>query len=127
MQARPKPRKNGIPLLSFMGFSPVEIPEVLVYVVIDEAKVADQSLGSYVRRLAESIMREAFPYLGITTIEDASMAENQQNTWAAEPEETYTDHDANYTDTYQNEDGNYTNENYDPDHTDWVSGSTPEE
>ena len=121
------PRNNGKHLISFMGFAPVENPEVLVYVVIDEANVADQSLGSYVRRLAESIMREAFPYLGITTIEDASMAENQQNTWAAEPEETYTDHDANYTDTYQNEDGNYTNENYDPDHTDWVSGSTPEE
>ncbi|MBQ8804669.1 MAG: penicillin-binding protein 2 [Tyzzerella sp.] len=60
------PRGNGKYLLSFMGFAPVENPEVLVYVVIDEPNVDDQSNSAYVRDLAKNIMTEAFPYLDIT-------------------------------------------------------------
>lgn len=121
------PRGNGKHLISFMGFAPVENPEVLVYVVIDEANVADQSSGRMVRELAQKIMADAFPYLGITTIEEAAAQENSLQNTGEVQEESYTDHDVNYTDTYQNEDGNYADENYKPDHTDWVSGSTSEE
>ena len=60
------PRGNGKYLLSFMGFAPVENPEVLVYVVVDEPNVDDQSNSAYVRDLAKNIMTEAFPYLDIT-------------------------------------------------------------
>lgn len=60
------PRGNGKHLLSYMGFAPAENPEVLIYVVIDEPNVENQSVSSYVTDLAREIMTEAFPYLGIT-------------------------------------------------------------
>ena len=60
------PRDNGKYLLSFMGFAPVEEPEVLVYVVIDEPNVEKQATSKLVTDLARNIMEEAFPYLNIT-------------------------------------------------------------
>ena len=60
------PRGNGNYLLSIMAFAPVEDPEVLVYVVIDEPNVAAQSSSSLVKDLAKAIMEEAFPYLNVT-------------------------------------------------------------
>ena len=49
-----------------MGFAPVDNPEVLVYVIIDEPNVENQANSSYVTDLARNIMTEAFPYLNIT-------------------------------------------------------------
>jgi stage V sporulation protein D (sporulation-specific penicillin-binding protein) len=63
------PRGNGKYVLSFMGFAPADNPEVLVYVVIDEPNVDDQSLGIYVVELAKKIMEDAFPHLNITKTE----------------------------------------------------------
>lgn len=63
------PRGNGKYLLSFMGFAPADNPEVLIYVVIDEPNVDDQSLGIYVVELAKKIMEDAFPHLNITKTE----------------------------------------------------------
>lgn len=60
------PRGNGKYLLSFVGFAPVDNPEVIIYVIVDEANYADQASGSLVKELAHNIMAEAFPYLGIT-------------------------------------------------------------
>ena len=60
------PRGNGNYLLSLMAFAPVEDPEVLVYVVIDEPNVASQAVSSLVKDLAKGIMEEAFPYLNVT-------------------------------------------------------------
>lgn len=59
------PRGEGTHILSYMGFAPAENPEVLVYVVIDEANVKDQDTSKYVTDLSREIMAEAFPYLGI--------------------------------------------------------------
>ena len=64
------PRGNGEHLLSFIGFAPLDSPEVAVYVVIDEPNVPDQAVSSYVLDLSQRIMAEAFPYLNITTNED---------------------------------------------------------
>ncbi len=121
------PRADGKHLLSFIGFAPVENPEVLVYVVIDEANVADQANGRLVQGLAHDIMTDAFPYLGITKAGEAPGGDGGQEENGQEEPDTYTDHDVNYTDTYQNGDGNYANEDYAPDHTDWVSGDGREE
>ena len=121
------PRADGKHLLSFIGFAPVENPEVLVYVVIDEANVADQANGRLVQGLAHDIMTDAFPYLGIMKAGEAPGGDGGQEENGQEEPDTYTDHDVNYTDTYQNGDGNYANEDYAPDHTDWVSGDGREE
>ena len=71
------PRGNGKYLLSFMGFAPVDNPEVVIYVVIDEPNVKDQSSGSYTRELAKNIMEEAFPYLNITKTEAAESIQEE--------------------------------------------------
>lgn len=63
------PRGNGNYVLSYIGYAPQDDPEVVVYVVIDEPNVEDQSTSSYVLQLAQSIMSQAFPYLNISTIE----------------------------------------------------------
>lgn len=59
-------RGKGNYILSFMGFAPAEDPEVLIYVVIDQPNVAEQDTSKYVTDLSREIMKEAFPYLGIT-------------------------------------------------------------
>lgn len=59
------PRNNGKHLLSFAGFAPLDNPEVMIYVIVDEPNVANQAVSSYVLDLSKSIMEEAFPYLNI--------------------------------------------------------------
>lgn len=64
--AQKLPRGNRKYVLSYMGFAPVDNPEVLIYVVIDEPNVDYQANSSLVTTLAREIMEEAFPYLNIT-------------------------------------------------------------
>lgn len=61
------PRKQGNYLLSFIGYAPQENPEVVIYIVIDEPNVENQSLSSLVTQLSAEIMTEAFPYMNIST------------------------------------------------------------
>jgi stage V sporulation protein D (sporulation-specific penicillin-binding protein) len=63
------PRDQGNYMLSFIGYAPCDNPQVLVYVVIDEPNVEDQTNGELVRELSKNIMAEIFPILGIPTIE----------------------------------------------------------
>ena len=92
--------------------------------VVDEPNVEAQDDSSLVRRLAKSIMEEAFPYLGITTIEDEEKAAAEAA--AAESkftgDEEYTDYNEDYNDTYNKPDGEYIDENYAPDLDDWAGG-----
>ena len=69
------PRGNGKYLLSYISFAPVDNPEVVVYVVVDEVNAPDQANGAYVKELAKNIMSEAFPYLGITQVEVEEVVE----------------------------------------------------
>ena len=85
------PRDNGKYLVSFIGYAPQENPEVVVYVVIDEVNDYDQAQSSYAVQMAADIMKEIFPYLGITTVEgyepttdDASTADSTSTDTAAE-------------------------------------------
>ncbi len=53
-------------VVSFIGFAPVEEPRVLVYVVIDEANVAeDDQSSALATALAKKIFEELFPYMNI--------------------------------------------------------------
>lgn len=85
------PRDNGKYLVSFIGYAPQENPEVVVYVVIDEVNDYDQAQSSYAVQMAADIMKEIFPYLGITTVEgyepttdDASTADSTSTDTAVE-------------------------------------------
>lgn len=65
------PRGNECYVLSFLGCVPIDEPEIVIYVVIDEPNVEDQSSSIYAQQLAGDILAEALPYLGITTIAES--------------------------------------------------------
>lgn len=62
------PRDEGKNLVSFIGYAPQENPEIVIYVVIDEPNDYDQAQSAFAVQMAANIMKEIFPYLGITTI-----------------------------------------------------------
>ena len=118
------PRGNGNYLLSFIGFAPVDNPEIVIYVVVDEPNTDAQADSGYAQRIAKAIMEEAFPYLGITTINESGEETKTEGTSVEQTE--YTDYDENYEETYDNPDGSYIDEDYDPDLDDWAAGDTSE-
>lgn len=72
------PRSEGKNLVSFIAYAPQENPEIAVYVVIDEPNEYDQAQSSLAVQMASDIMKEIFPYLGITqTAVDQTAAEAQ--------------------------------------------------
>lgn len=59
------PRDEDKYVISFIGFAPVEDPEVVVYVVVDEPQEADQSHASAARVIAKNVFTDILPYLNI--------------------------------------------------------------
>lgn len=59
------PRDQGNYLVSFVVFAPVEDPEIVVYVVIDEAHTENQESSKLSQYIAQGILSEALPYLNI--------------------------------------------------------------
>ena len=125
------PRGNDEYVLSFIGCAPLNNPQVVIYVVIDEPNVPDQGTSKYVLELAQKIMAQTFPYLNIPTKEGyvpgIASAENQNENAAGDTEPEYTDYDASYEDTYSYTDGAYVDENYNPDLDDWTGSNTTTE
>ena len=68
------PRGNGKYLLSFIGFAPVENPEVVVYVTVDEPNVADQANSGLGTIIAQSVFEELLPYMNIYQTEEGNSA-----------------------------------------------------
>lgn len=65
------PRGNGKYLVSFIGFAPVDDPQVVIYVVIDEPNVEQQANSAYPQYVAQAILAELLPYLNIAPDEVA--------------------------------------------------------
>ncbi len=59
------PRKNGTYLVSFIGAVPINNPEVLIYVVIDEPNAKEQANSKFAQELASNILKQVLPYMGI--------------------------------------------------------------
>lgn len=68
--AEKQPRNQGNYLVSFIGCAPVDDPQIVVYVVIDEPNVEDQSTGGYSQTISRKIMTEVLPYLNIYPTEE---------------------------------------------------------
>lgn len=58
-------RWKGHYVVSFIGAAPIDDPQVVLYVVIDEPNVAEQADSSYPQVLFRQIATELFPYMGI--------------------------------------------------------------
>ncbi len=73
------PRGNGKYLVSFIGFAPVEEPQVVIYVVIDEPNAEEQADSKYPQYIAQGILSELLPYLNIAPdeSEDGTIPETE--------------------------------------------------
>lgn len=65
------PRKKGNYLVSFIGAAPMDDPEVVVYVIVDEPNVEDQAHSTYAQEVVHNIMKEILPFLGVYKEESA--------------------------------------------------------
>lgn len=59
------PRSEKNYLVSFIGFAPVNDPQVLVYVTIDTPHVDDQPHSAFAARIVQKILAEVLPYLNV--------------------------------------------------------------
>lgn len=66
-------------VVSFMGFAPVDDPQIAIYVVIDRPNVASQEHGTrYACLLCRSILTDVLPYLNIFMTEELTETERQE-------------------------------------------------
>ena len=65
-------RWKGRYLVSFIGCVPIDDPQVVIYVVIDEPNVLDQSTGGYAQIVARKILQEILPYLNLYPTEEVT-------------------------------------------------------
>lgn len=73
------PRGNGKYLVSFITFAPVDDPQVLLYVVVDEPNADEQADSKYPQYIAQGILSELLPYLNVAPdeSEDGSIPETE--------------------------------------------------
>ena len=84
------PRAEHNYLVSFVGFSPVENPEVLVYVVLDQVNLDNQADSSQATRMAGRIFKQILPFLGVYSSlepEKTEPATKEEETTERETEE----------------------------------------
>lgn len=68
--AQKLPRGQGNYLVSFIGFAPVDNPQLLVYVVVDEPNAEEEFHSTFAQEIAKGIFEETLPYLNIYPDED---------------------------------------------------------
>ena len=59
-------------LVSFIGFAPVEDPQLVIYCVVDEQNVAEQFHSTYAQNIVREILEEVLPYMNIYRDEDTT-------------------------------------------------------
>ena len=59
------PRKSGNYVVSFIGFAPVEDPELVIYCVVDEPNSEDQPHSYYAQNIVREILKEVLPYMNV--------------------------------------------------------------
>lgn len=52
-------------LVSFIGFAPVENPQLVIYCIVDEPNVDDQPHSTYAQDIVREILEEILPYMNI--------------------------------------------------------------
>ncbi|MBQ7469146.1 MAG: penicillin-binding protein 2 [Pseudobutyrivibrio sp.] len=77
------PRGNHKYLVSFIGFAPVDNPQVVVYVIIDEPGVGaignNQAHSSFAQEICHEIFKQILPYMGV----ESSLSEEEEAEAAA--------------------------------------------
>ncbi len=65
-------------VVSFMGFAPVDHPQIAIYVVVDRPNAARQDDAKFATRIVRQILTEALPYLNIPMTEPLSDEEKAE-------------------------------------------------
>lgn len=90
--AEKQPRGNEKYVISFIGFAPVEKPQIVLFVTVDEPKEADQSHSGAASLLAHDIFQEVLPYMNIfqsnTAVDDGTPVVDEAATPVESGEET---------------------------------------
>ena len=66
------PRDDVSYLVSFIGFAPVENPELVIYCIIDEPNVDDQPHSTFAQNIVREILEEIMPYMNIYPDEETT-------------------------------------------------------
>ena len=72
------PRQNNEYVVSFMGFTPVDDPEILIYVVVDRPNVVFQADAKFATGIVRNVLTEVLPYLGQPMTEPLSESEMEE-------------------------------------------------
>lgn len=82
--AEKQPRGNEKYVISFIGFAPVEKPQIVLFVTVDEPNEADQSHSGAASLLAHDIFQEVLPYMNIfqsnNSVDDGTPIEDEMAT-----------------------------------------------
>lgn len=82
--AQKYPREDKKYLVSFIGFAPLDDPQVVVYVVVDEPNAEYQADSLYAQYLYKGIMTEILPYLNIFQNEEVTDKTNAKMSYLEE-------------------------------------------
>ena len=82
--AQKYPREDKKYLVSFIGFAPLDDPQVVVYVVVDEPNAESQADSLYAQYLYKGIMTEILPYLYIFQDEEVTDKTNAKMSYLEE-------------------------------------------
>lgn len=82
--AQKYPREDKKYLVSFIGFAPLDDPQVVVYVVVDEPNAESQADSLYAQYLYKGIMTEILPYLNIFQDEEVTNKTNAKMSYLEE-------------------------------------------
>lgn len=82
--AQKYPREDKKYLVSFIGFAPLDDPQVVVYVVVDEPNAESQADSLYAQYLYKGIMTEILPYMNIFQDEEVTDKTNAKMSYLEE-------------------------------------------
>ena len=74
--AEKQPRSKKDYVVSFIGFAPVDDPQVVVYAVVDTPNVESQPHSSFAQEIVRGIFTEILPYMNVFRTEE--LTEEQQ-------------------------------------------------
>ena len=96
--AEKHPTGRGNYLVSFAGFTPVDKPEIMIYVVIDEPHVEDQAHSVYATEFSAEVLKEVLPLFGIYQSADTKKKDKTKATDIQIPSNTREVPEGGYAD-----------------------------
>ena len=70
--AQKVPRDGVNYLVSFIGFAPVDDPQLMIYCFVDEPNSQDQPHSTFAQNIVREILEEVLPYMNIYPDEETT-------------------------------------------------------